>query len=63
MDMSPSGVYTGTGLFNVFLNYIGGGIIKFADDTKLNGAADTPEGWNIIHMDWDKLMNQLMEIS
>lgn len=60
---SLSGVHTGTGLFNVFLNYMEEGVIKFADDTNLSCGVDTPEGWNTIQTDWDKLRNQSMEIS
>ena len=53
----PSGVHLGTG--SVFVSDIDSGIEctlnKFADNTKLCGAVDTPEGRDAIQRDPDKL--------
>ncbi|KAF1520265.1 hypothetical protein FQV19_0016856, partial [Eudyptula minor] len=38
------GSILGPVLFNTFINDTDSRIDKFADDTKLSGAADTPEG-------------------
>ena len=55
----------GLRLFNIFINDINSGVectfSKFAGDTKLCGGVETPEGWDTIQRNLDRLWQWTQE--
>ena len=58
-EWCPPGVGAGADVCNIFINDIDSALectlSTFVHDTKLWGAVNTPEGWDVIQRDLDKL--------